>query len=183
MKQMNFPLLLLIALFSLNAGCKKENSADSLPPITQTGANSFGCLINGNVFVPKGYVPTYYNYRLIVDPTFYDGNFELSVYMVKSDSVIRITIVSDSLRGTGNYPLSDFGKFHILFSKFNKSMTHQYCECEGNAIYNRSGYLKITRYDLQNRIFSGEFEATIYNPACGYGNPIRITQGRFDKQL
>jgi len=33
---------------------------DQLPHITQTGANTFGCLINGKVFLPKdktGYTP------------------------------------------------------------------------------------------------------------------------------
>ena len=38
------------------AGCKKDKaSEDQLPPATQTGANTFGCLVNGKVFVPKGY--------------------------------------------------------------------------------------------------------------------------------
>jgi len=32
-----------------------NNNADSLPPATQTGANTLGCLVNGKVFVPKGH--------------------------------------------------------------------------------------------------------------------------------
>lgn len=38
--------------------CKKDkppvNPVSQLPPETQTGANTFGCLIDGKVFVPKG---------------------------------------------------------------------------------------------------------------------------------
>ena len=38
------------------ASCKKDKqNQDQLPPATQTGANTFACLINGKVFIPKGY--------------------------------------------------------------------------------------------------------------------------------
>lgn len=45
-----------IALSFLAAECDKEKLApiDQLPPATQTGANTFGCLINGEVFKPSG---------------------------------------------------------------------------------------------------------------------------------
>ncbi len=39
------------------AQCKKTRTTDpidQLPPATQTGANTFGCLVNGKVYVPKG---------------------------------------------------------------------------------------------------------------------------------
>ncbi len=46
----------VIALSFLAAGCEKEKPApiDQLPPATQTGANTFGCLVNGEVFKPSG---------------------------------------------------------------------------------------------------------------------------------
>ena len=31
----------------------KDDPEDQLPPITQTGANTFGCIINGKVLIPK----------------------------------------------------------------------------------------------------------------------------------
>ena len=41
------------------ASCKKENkNEDQLPPATQTGANTFGCLVNGKVWIPKGFSGT-----------------------------------------------------------------------------------------------------------------------------
>jgi len=40
--------------------------------------------------------------------------------------------------------------------------------------------MKITRYDLVNKIFSGEFEFQFVNPNCGHGDTIFIKQGRFD---
>jgi len=51
-------LLLTISFFLLSSSCKKNkptNPVDQLPPETQTGANTFGCLINGEVFKPGGH--------------------------------------------------------------------------------------------------------------------------------
>ena len=33
--------------------CENNDPQDQLPPITQTGANTFGAIVDGNVFVPK----------------------------------------------------------------------------------------------------------------------------------
>ena len=51
--------VLLFLTFTL-INCTKSDDQDQLPPATQTGANTFGCLINGKVFIPKdktGYTP------------------------------------------------------------------------------------------------------------------------------
>jgi hypothetical protein len=49
--------LLTLSLFIVHTGCKKEKIPDDpmkvkLPPPTQEGLNTFGCLINGVPFVP-----------------------------------------------------------------------------------------------------------------------------------
>ena len=52
MKRQSF--LLLACLFSLLLSaphCKKDRF--ELPPETTTGANTFGCKVNGKVFVPR----------------------------------------------------------------------------------------------------------------------------------
>jgi hypothetical protein len=82
MKKKNTIWLLLIALFSIcMPACKKTKidpvpvpAIDQLPPITQTGANTFGCLINGNVWLPKGYDGNFPNSRINIDPTYVDGD-------------------------------------------------------------------------------------------------------------
>jgi hypothetical protein len=54
MKQL---LLLITSFILLSSSCQKEklkNPTDELPPETQTGANTFGCLVNGQVFKPGG---------------------------------------------------------------------------------------------------------------------------------
>jgi hypothetical protein len=43
--------LLLFAITFFN--CENNDPQDQLPPITQTGANTFGAIVDGRVFVPK----------------------------------------------------------------------------------------------------------------------------------
>ncbi len=47
-------LLIIIALVLVFYSCNKDddNSSSSLPPETQIGANTVGCLVNGEVFLP-----------------------------------------------------------------------------------------------------------------------------------
>ena len=44
--------LILVLWLPLAVGCKK-NELNALPPETQVGANTFGCLVNGKAWVPK----------------------------------------------------------------------------------------------------------------------------------
>lgn len=49
------PYLHLLLFISFFLGCTKNKPAvDQLPPETQRGAGTFGCLIDGKVFKPKG---------------------------------------------------------------------------------------------------------------------------------
>ena len=46
---------LLLLAFASCKSCKKDvNPIDQLPPATQTGANTAGCLINGVAWIPNG---------------------------------------------------------------------------------------------------------------------------------
>ena len=49
--------LLIATALAFTMCCKKTNSIDAelakLPPITQTGANTFGCLVNGVAVTPN----------------------------------------------------------------------------------------------------------------------------------
>ncbi|UOQ73225.1 hypothetical protein [Hymenobacter cellulosilyticus] len=52
---------------------------------------------------------------------------------------------------------------------------------DGNQLPDyRRGSLTITRLDLTAGIISGTFSFTLYKPGC---DTIRVTNGRFDKQL
>ena len=171
-------IVILLLLLAFVASCKKTPTAQDelskLPPATQSGANTFGCLLNGVAWIPKD------NYgqaifQLDADPTFQDGVFGVSAIKYYSAGKFQsISVGSDSCKGPG------------IFLFTNKRSNARYADY-GIPIELRSldlgttciGNLNITRYDVQNRIFSGIFEFTISKGT----DTIRITQGRFDKKL
>ena len=77
------PLLLFLFI-----GCSGDddsaNPLDQLPPATQTGANTFGCLINGEPFTPKGrlfgQVPKGARYQHVYSPMNDTGHYDFQVF-------------------------------------------------------------------------------------------------------
>ena len=175
MKTYLLPLLALLAL----AQCKKKadpDPVDQLPSATQTGANTFGCLVNGQAWTPKGSDGTS-NYSIAYDVGYRQGTLNISTYRyANSDANSKqlIIIYSDSLKTIGNYPLVSDGRREALFKDRATG-----CEFFGGPYYRR-GNLTITRLDLQAGIISGTFAFTLYKPGC---DSVRVTQGRFDKRL
>lgn len=171
------PMLYIIVFSS----CKKSNTPvltelEKLPPITQTGANTFGCLLNGKAWLPKDNFgqPTF---ELDVDPTFGNGIFVLSAvrYETGSNST-SFSIGSVACTNSGNYNIElPNQNFSYSSTLLGCSFTHN-----SNNVY-RKGSFTITRYDLANRIFSGTFDFTIYKQGCG--DTLYFTNGRFDKKL
>ncbi len=164
---------IFLNLLFANSLCRKADAEPQLPPITQIGANTFGCLVNGIVFLPKGSTETGKpNYRVMVDPTYNDGQFSVNCYaVINSNETQFLDFGSDSIKGIGRYPLRIVGRLRIAWSSAD-------CKTDVfDTISYRNGYLNITRYDLPVGIFSGEFEFTYKPPTC---DTIRITSGRFD---
>ena len=169
--------LLLVALLGLSQCQKKSDPSpeEQLPPATQTGANTFGCLVNGQAWTPQGYNGSS-NYSVVYDPNYANGTLNISVYRYTGNESSKqiITIYSDSLRTTGNYPLVKNGRQEALFKDRATG-----CEFFGGTYYRR-GNLTITRLDLRAGIISGTFDFVLAKPGC---DSVRVTQGRFDKRL
>ncbi len=75
--------LLLAALLGLSQ-CKHADPtppdpASQLPPATQNGTSAFGCLLNGQPWIPSGFNGTD-NYRLVYDPGYAGGDLEIRAY-------------------------------------------------------------------------------------------------------
>ena len=72
-KLLLYPALLLLTQCSK---CKNDpqpnDPASQLPPATQTGANTFGCLVNGQPYTPKGNTGAS-NFGVTYDPSFRGG--------------------------------------------------------------------------------------------------------------
>ena len=175
--------LLLAALLGLSQ-CKKKADpapADQLPPATQTGANTFGCLLNGQPWTPNGNngLP---NYRVTYDPGYAGGNISIRAYRYlnsNSNSQQYINIGGNRIDRVGSYPLVLVGDRTVFFYDDNlPAPCNEYRDLP--TLTYRKGTLTLTRLDLAAGIVSGTFAFTLYQPGC---DSVKVTQGRFDKKL
>ena len=110
-----------------------------------------------------------------VDPGFQDGVFGVSAIKYYSTQFQSISIGSDSCKNLGDFPFNK-RRNNARYADYGISLDLASWETGTICI----GSLNITRYDLQNRIFSGTFDFTIYKAGS---DTIKITNGRFDKKL
>ncbi|TAE43334.1 MAG: hypothetical protein EAZ51_01875 [Sphingobacteriales bacterium] len=173
MKPLKNILVLFCSLLMLAASCKKEkskNPIDDLPPATQTGANTFGCLINGEIWKPKGGLLDR-TLDLSYDPGYMGGTFNVLANRLISQGVKEsITIGSYNIKSTGSYVISE-DKVIIYYS--NSKCT--YLGSEKDNV--QTGTLTISRLDLQAKIISGTFNFKLEKTGCP---TIIATEGRFD---
>ena len=178
MPMKTYPLL-LAALLGLSQCKKKSDPApmDQLPPITQTGANTFGCLVNGQAWMPKGYNGTS-NYSVSYDKGINGGIFSLQTYRYPdaSNTFQSIALDVSSNLQVGSYSFQNPQRTRAVFNDTGRC----YWSSADSATIYRRGTLTISRLDLQAGIISGTFAFTLYKPGC---DSIRVTQGRFDKKL
>ena len=158
------------------ASCKKENkNEDQLPPATQTGANTFGCLVNGKVFIPKGYdgigrpnPHVQYDYDL-------NGQPYLSIKTFQFPTTISsgIFVGFQFLQNTGMYSLKDSFSFLL-----GTPSTYDNCGSISNDPNTFSdGGGMVTRLDIPSRIISGTFD---FKYKTLQYDTVFVTEGRFD---
>lgn len=175
---MNKLLLLLTMMLTLSS-CNKDddNNSDTLPPATQTGANTVGCLVNGEVFLPK---QEGINPAVVVNYEYINGEFFFSLSF---DNQIGTGLKGVSI-GTLRIDLQA-GQTYIL----NKNNQDDGDFTGGGGLYtinteiyyytnaDITGELTITRIDLSNSIISGTFWFDAINED---GDVVEIREGRFD---
>ncbi len=174
--------LWLISLFS----CKKSGPSAVLPPITETGANTFGCNVNGQVWVPyfrcfNGGNELTYNIQPIYDtsvlPIFiaidagnYANGETFFIFQQNSSN-------SDHIYGTGNIVDS-------LLIHYVAGSGTEYTNYQINPGQNSPRYLQISKLDTVNKIVSGTFAFTLYGTSgINTLDSVVITDGRFDLQI
>lgn len=168
-------ILLLLTAFTLsccnNDDDKPQNPIDQLPPATQTGANTFGCLINGEPFVVSNTSNQTAIYQggglLIGGQKSIDNNFsQVSIF-------ISETSIGEIISENNSYVLNS-----------NSVPKGEYYIENQNCFYftssNYSGSITITKLDNINFIVSGTFEFKSISDNCE--GIIDITNGRFDLQ-
>ncbi|MDD2984991.1 DUF6252 family protein [Flavobacterium sp.] len=162
-------LLLLLTTFTLsccnNEDDKPQNPIDQLPPATQTGANTFGCLINGEPFV----VSNTSNQTAI----YQGGVLQIGGGIDNSIMDKRISInISAPINLNTPYDLTLFPNNLAIFVNNGEGCYYDYD-------HTTSGTLTITKFDQTNFIISGTFNFSTQTNEC---ENINITNGRFDLQ-
>ncbi len=151
-------LSLSLTLFSLT--CKKKlstNPIENLPPATQEGKNTFGCLVNGELFIPRG---SGLNIILTAEKT--NNNFYIKIadgYGI--DRMIVLKIEADNITNS------------VLkcVEFYQDACINRYCQPVNLN-------LTLSKLDEVNKIISGKFSAIL--PANSNCSELKITDGRFD---
>ncbi|WGH74388.1 DUF6252 family protein [Tenacibaculum tangerinum] len=185
-------LLFAVILFFNCSNNDDSIEQDQLPPITQTGANTFGCVVNGKVLIPKDALPSLggpqssarrglsVNYHSNNNFVIYAGNF-------RGENKPNIYIYINNLTSTGTY---SFGLSNgESISTFEPTYPHCWIKPFSIAVNGQkylsntnSGIVTITKFDSVNNIISGTFQLTAFDE----NNPretIEVTNGRFDFNL
>lgn len=175
------PFLALLLIQCTKADPEPAKPENQLPPVTQTGITSFGCLINGQPFKPTPIFLTT-TYGLSYDQSYRGGTLQIKVeqYTGKAPVIKQfLTMGGNNITRVGTYPFSLGGDKSVYYTDTSKEVT---CESFGDqktATY-LSGQLVISRFDLKQGIISGTFAFKLAQPGC---DTLRITHGRFDKTL
>jgi hypothetical protein len=181
-------LISLLFLFAFGS-CKKHkptNPIDQLPPATQIGSNTFGCLVNGQAVIihkPFGDLSPAFGcqYQLIY-PTV--SGFSFNLYGTdKIDGChfksVEIGLDSIQLQET-SYSLNS-----LFFAKYGSDGLVDIANgCPPSPLLTYStdstikGQLTITHLDQQKQIVSGTFYFNAVETTRG--DTVRVTDGRFD---
>lgn len=166
------PLLLLL-------GCHQNDPGPTaqLPAATQTGANTLGCLVNGQPWTPQGNDGSA-NYSISYDQHPY-GVLDIRAYRYQqkpTDNYQYLILFARNLDGPKSYDVRDLAQARV-------SWTDRRTGCDLNSddpgTYHQ-GTLTITKLDVRAGIISGTFAFTLAKPGC---DTVRVTNGRFDKKL
>ncbi|MDX1906375.1 MAG: DUF6252 family protein [Bacteroidia bacterium] len=165
---MKTPILLMaVLLILLLSACDRPLFGPNLPRETQEGANTFGCRVDGEVWLPNNPVFPY----ISTSSSFGDGTMFVDADDRKGETSISIhfykKIFSDS-----TYSLFHNGADKWVYYYANN--TFYYPDSQ------QAGYLMITRLDtLELGIVSGTFSFDAVNENDST-DVIHITDGRFD---
>jgi hypothetical protein len=167
-----------LIFFLCFVACKKhkhETPVDQLPPATETGANTFGFLLNGQPWTPKGWNGSTNNLSLYYDDSYHGGTLNITTYRLLSQNDKQtFSIAMNSFQNPGSFYLS---KSSILKVGYDNRIQNCTITPFDTSVY-RNGKLVITKFDKVNQTISGTFDFVVYDSSCG--DTLKITSGRFD---
>ena len=182
MKTKTLILIALALTVMIGCKCKKKkidqdiNQLGLLPPLTHTGANKAGCLVNGKAFLPYGYT-TGGNLGCFYQDA---KNFGFHITEKKSGVLkgINIASLNDSLITGKTYVLTAYGSN----SKYGEFVINGEPHPSPNSYSTTDkivGELTITNHIFNKAILSGTFWFDAIN---SNGEMMQIREGRFDME-
>lgn len=180
-----YRLLLLLPLLSMGK-CEREPApVFKLPAVTQSGANTFGFVIDGRVWQNYGWLPYTSgqsdNLKARYSPRYGPKNFGLNAGQVARNVYENFYLSIDSLNSTGTYQAS---KKNLPGANGRAMRGFIFENNETQTVYSylhkgSTATITITKIDTVQHIIAGTFEG-----ALRQGNDstkfVRITEGRFD---
>ena len=178
-------LFFSLAVALLATSCKKDDPEAGLPAATHTGANTAGCLVNGERFVANGYGSG------LSRVSGMDGGFAFdSLYYIELAGVVNGKNANLLLffrsRKVGTYLLNQNTQYYPQGSP-RYVLNHATYTVSNNTgeLYvtdaQHTGRVEFTYADFPHRISAGTFEftaASTFDPS----KTITITNGRFDRK-
>src|SRR5476651_2014305 len=142
-------ILICLAYILMSEGCQKKPVVDAigLPPPTQIGANTFGALINGQVFIPQR--------------KFGENGSPISLSYFATGPYIGLTLVATDTKNSPYYLITFHsssalveGQTYPLQATGANVISTGFTSAAGNYTIAppMSGQLTITKLDLANNI-------------------------------
>ncbi|MGB4776355.1 MAG: DUF6252 family protein [Daejeonella sp.] len=176
-------LLLACSLLLLSASCKKTKTGlGALPPATQEGKKTFGCLINGKAFVARDQTLNtpavkcrygYINNDILKGHEFHiKGSDKKGLQKPDAPSSVLLYVNKIDIQEGTTYQLQDQKDSGAYADYHTYLLIHDYTSLTGE--------LTITKFDEINGIASGTFWFDTKNEQ---GEKIEIREGRFDAKI
>ena len=164
--------------------CKKDKvGIDALPPATREGKNTFGCLVNGKVFVPKGsnlggpILSSYYQYLDSPSAKGYFFNVSATMKNRNGNGTEGVNINSNNLiiKQGQSYMLKNSGQDGEIYGSYGLTIGINSNDFTTKGQFR--GELYISTFDEIKQIVSGTFWFDAVNDQ---GEKVEVREGRFD---
>lgn len=161
---MTVRLLTLIVIFgstTCSISCKDDDDP-ALPPITSSGAGTFGCMVDGVLYIPSG--------------SYHDA------YVQSTSEMIAIT--ASGADGTFNLSVTDTTTAIVTGKEYYFDNKERSIQCSVNGLqcsgFDKpvSGFIRFSKIDYDKRVIAGVFQFTVFSQKCN--RIINVTDGRFD---
>jgi hypothetical protein len=173
-------ILLAVSILALLFGtsCKKDKQCPQLPPITKTGANTFGCLVNGEPVVFTDIKKMSGGLKRQADSTYgwlpFDSS-DIWITMESNKYRINLFLSNPMVKTFWRLDQTTFSYPEVVIPK-----DYIFIDDKRTSEYTR-GFFRSENFQVTQPIFSGTFEfECAYPKTC---QTLKVTNGRLDVNL